>query len=70
VLAKLGLVAVPVLWAALRDDNPDVRVAAAAALGQMGPSARPAAPALRAALDDEDGAVRRAAAAALADLRD
>jgi HEAT repeat protein len=54
--------------AALSDPQPDVRVAAASALGQM--EASSAIPALRSALEDKDGAVVMAAADALAKLKD
>lgn len=49
-------------------DNPEVRAAAANALGQVGPRARPAVPALVRALDDKSDAVRLAAARALSQL--
>ncbi|MBI3270386.1 MAG: HEAT repeat domain-containing protein [Planctomycetes bacterium] len=53
----------------LRAADPAVRVAAAQALGEVGPSAEPAEPALDAALADPDAGVRAAAAEALRRIR-
>lgn len=53
---------------ALKDEKPDVRMAAAAALGDMG--AKTSAPELKKALEDEDPAVVLAAAHALNQLKD
>lgn len=50
---------------ALGDENSDVRVRAADALGQIGPKASAAVPALIEALKDEDSSVRKSAAEAL-----
>jgi len=57
--------AVRALAAALTDTDQRVRRAAAEALAQFGPLAKPAVPALQKALDDPEGDVRRAAADAL-----
>ncbi|HEV3256053.1 MAG TPA: HEAT repeat domain-containing protein [Gemmataceae bacterium] len=57
--------AAPVLAAALTDENPSVREAAAAGLGGIGPPAKRAARALIALLKDEDASVRKAVADAL-----
>jgi bilin biosynthesis protein len=59
---------IPALREALKDQNKDVRCAAAKALAKLG---EPAIPALREALKDkEDWRVRRAAAEALGNLGD
>jgi HEAT repeat protein len=50
---------------ALRDRAKNVRVAAAYALGAIGPDARVAVPALRAMANQKDGDVRSATAYAL-----
>jgi HEAT repeat protein len=50
---------------ALGADEPEVRAAAARALGKLGKMAAKAAPALQKALDDPDAEVRLAAAEAL-----
>jgi HEAT repeat protein len=56
---------VPVLAAALQDENSFVRRDAASALGQIGPPASSAVPALRSATRDKNQHVRLAAADAL-----
>jgi HEAT repeat protein len=60
--------AVPALAAALKDREPAVRAAAAAALWELGEASREAMPALREALEDTDGAVLINAAGALRKL--
>ena len=55
----------PALAAALGDGDPELRVASAMALENMGPAARGAAPALADALDDPEQSVRQAAVKAL-----
>lgn len=55
----------PELIADLRDDDPDIRASAAAALAEHGTRAKAAVPDLIRALDDSEPKVRRAAAAAL-----
>lgn len=52
----------------LKDDDPEVRRAAARALGEKGPGARAAVPALAAALKDKDLFVRRFSAQALGEI--
>jgi HEAT repeat protein len=54
------------LAAALFDTEPEVRAAAATALGRIGPEARSAVPGLEALSGDGNEAVRKAAEAALA----
>jgi HEAT repeat protein len=60
-LRRLGKTdaALPVLVAALTDDNPWVRHEAALALDEMGPKAAPAKEALQKALDDKNDYVVR-----------
>ena len=53
------------LLKALKDKDPDVRMYACLALGQVGPKAASAVPELSLALKDEAAAVRRSAAGAL-----
>lgn len=60
--------AVPALAAALKDREPAVRAAAAAALWELKEAARDAMPALKEALNDPDGAVLINAAGALRQL--
>ncbi len=60
--------AVPALVGALDDRDPEVRAAAAGALGALGGAAEPAVPGLAGSLRDEQEAVRTAAAAALGAL--
>ncbi len=67
-LAKLGPSAVPALIRALRDDNRDVRLAAAMALGEL--RDRRAFEPLIVILKDEDWAMRHGAARALGNLGD
>ncbi len=59
---------VPALVAALDDRDPEVRAAAAWALGALGGAAEPAVPGLAGSLRDEQEAVRTAAAQALGAL--
>jgi HEAT repeat protein len=58
----------PPLQQALKDKNPDNRVAAAGVLGMMGPAAKNAVPALSLALKDDDLSVRSEAATALGEI--
>lgn len=60
--------AVPVLAAALADENRIVRQNVAAALGTMGPAAKAAVPNLVAAMKDANVSVRAAAASSLGDI--
>ncbi len=64
-LLWFGPLAVPALIAALKDDEPAIRQAAAETLGQLGPVAREAAPALAGTLQDKTPVVALAAAVAL-----
>ncbi len=64
-----GEKAVPALIEALSDADPGVRLAAAQALGRIGPAAKDAAPALIKAIFDKDVTLRRAARSALRDLQ-
>jgi HEAT repeat protein len=67
-LGRLGpraAAAVPVLTAALRDEDWEVRMESVWALSAVGTAARPALPPLRDALSDRDAQVRAAAAVAL-----
>jgi HEAT repeat protein len=57
--------ALPVLLAALKDEDSTVRGGACTSLGKMGPAAREAVLSLRAALKDENAFVRAYAAEAL-----
>ena len=61
--ARMGQVAVEPLLLSLRDENPDARIRAATALGEMGEPR--AVPALRGMSQDPDPAVRNAASKAL-----
>jgi HEAT repeat protein len=63
--AELAAKTVPVLTAGLALPLPQSRVAAAEALGKLGPLAKSAQPALEKAASDENQQVREAAAAAL-----
>jgi HEAT repeat protein len=62
-LAKIGLPAVKPLIASLQDPNPNVRIGACVALGDMNDPA--IAPALQKLTLDRDSRVRKAAATAL-----
>ncbi|MBI4556556.1 MAG: HEAT repeat domain-containing protein [Candidatus Hydrogenedentes bacterium] len=64
-LGRIGPAALPDLITLLSHRNPDIRVCAAEALGQMSEKARDAVGSLRARLTDEDEEVGKAAAAAL-----
>jgi HEAT repeat protein len=64
-LVWLGPLAVPSLAAALKDEEPAIRQAAADTLGQLGPVAREAVPALAGTLEDKTSSVALAAALAL-----
>ena len=64
-LRRMGDRAVPLLAAALENENPQVRRGAAFALAGMGTSLQPAIPQLLAALDDDDESVRLQAGLAL-----
>ncbi len=72
VLGEIGPPAAPQavdpLAALLDSDDADVRLAAAAALGKLGPQARRADKRLRGLLEDEDPQVRQAAAESLKSL--
>ncbi len=68
-LSCMGAAAVAPLTAALADDNPGVRRAAARSLGTLGRDARPALPALEKAVSDPEEGVRTTAAKALKLLR-
>jgi HEAT repeat protein len=57
--------AVPGLTGALKDTDPQVRSAAAHALGALGSDAKEAVPTLQSLLKDPNGQVREATAAAL-----
>jgi HEAT repeat protein len=57
--------AVPHLVEALKDEEPEVRTSAAAALGAIGPDASSALPTLRRLLQDANQRVSQAAAEAL-----
>jgi HEAT repeat protein len=67
-LAGIGSAAVPTLALAVRHQSSDVRAAAAATLGKIGPAAAEAAPALVNALSDSQANVRSSAAEALGRL--
>ncbi len=68
--AKTVAAAIPVLVGLLKDGNTDVtRLEAAAALGDLGATAKSAVPALERAQNDESPAVREAAGDALARIR-
>jgi HEAT repeat protein len=68
-LVQIGAAAVPELSRALEDPNPEVRGAAAEAVGRIGPPARGAAPALLGLLGLEQPVeVRRAAVGALGNV--
>jgi HEAT repeat protein len=58
----------PVLQRLLSDPNPEVRSAAAQAIGQLGSLAHAAVPALTALLEDQDPTVQQAALEALGRL--
>jgi len=60
-ILHIGSGAVPALIEALKNQDEDVRLAAADTLLELGPAAKGAAPALKKALDDEDDDVRRQA---------
>jgi len=65
VFERCTYTAVPVLIAALKDKNPDIRWSAVNALGSIGAEANDAVPALIAALKDEDSDIRRSVVNAL-----
>jgi HEAT repeat protein len=70
-LAEMGPAAAaakPALIARLQHDAPDLRSAAARALGAIGPQAADAVPALEGLLDDNEPDVRKAAAHAIRQL--
>lgn len=69
-LGLLDIRGVPTLTELLKDKRADVRAAAAAALGQVGPAARSAIPLLEDVLRDKDEDVRASALAALARIRE
>ncbi len=58
----------PVLIAALKGKDKEVRWLAAFALGEIGPAAKEAVPALTATLKDDEAVVRREAASALGQI--
>ena len=63
--AKVGPVAVPALIEALSHEKPDIRMAAADALGHIGAAASAATPHLIRLLDDDDRNIRYHAVRAL-----
>jgi HEAT repeat protein len=65
----LAPTATPVLIKILASDQPQARYQAAAALGDLGPSAKAAIPALTKLTEDADEQVRKMAAAALARIQ-
>jgi HEAT repeat protein len=65
VLWIFGAAAVPALIAALEDQDAEVRIFAAEALGEIGPEAKEAVPTLIAALKDPDAHVPASATYAL-----
>lgn len=67
-LGNLGAEGVFGLAVALRDESPDVRMAAADSLSNIGTEAKPALPALTAALKDPEKTVRTRAAFALGNV--
>lgn len=67
-LRRMGPAAVPALIQGLADADPEVRYAAAAALGEIWSAAEPAVPALIPVLADVHPDVRRAAAWALGEI--
>lgn len=69
-LGSIGRPAVPVLIEGLKDEDKDVRTAAAAALISIGPEARFAVGTLVRALKDEDYFVRWNSAVALGEIGD
>ena len=72
VAAQLGNTekSLPVLTSALRDRADSVRLQAAAALEQLGPTAQPAAASLRSAATDSNEYIRRIATRALIQLQE
>jgi HEAT repeat protein len=69
-LTGRGSAAVPELRKALKDTNDQVRIAAATALGRIGPEAKASIPSLIEALDDKHRYVRAEAAKALSRMGD
>jgi HEAT repeat protein len=69
-LAHIGIESLPALQRAATNHNHRVRSSAVAALGALGPEARPALGALVASLSDANASVRRCAAVALGQISD
>ena len=63
-LTAIGADAVPAPWRCLKDEDADVRLNAAGALGQIGPKAKAATAALASLLKDKGADVRLTAAEA------
>jgi len=68
-LCEAGGGAIPLLVAALADDDPNAKIGAAIVLGRFGPGAASAVAALTALLEDSREAVRSAASKALERIR-
>ena len=68
-LGRIGPEAIPVLTILLKDENSEIRTAAAQGL-RMGPQAKPAIPALTELLQDKTQASREAAARALKKIQE
>jgi HEAT repeat protein len=69
IMTDIGESSIPSLVLALKDPDEDARLAAAKALGSMGPKAKPAVPALVQALEDGSAGVRKQAALSLSYIR-
>ena len=67
-LGSMGASSVPLLIEGLKDENPEVRVASAKALGVIGPEAISAEAALLEMLKEQDAAMTKAAALALSGI--